>query len=163
MEEAGFLRNKFLCRDHVLRTHFMTPEGVRLYRLAVPCDLDSASHSIPQPPLPLLPTLSNPQASEVIHRNSNLPALPPHPLPSELTPEEKSLHGPPPLRTYNKLPLSSTHIETPLRIHIDSLSTSSQISVPKPTPTAANIFSVEDTSFSLTLDASDGEFRYFSN
>ena len=48
MEEAGFLRYKFLCQDHVLPIDFTTPEGICLKRLAVPCGLDLASHSIPQ-------------------------------------------------------------------------------------------------------------------
>jgi hypothetical protein len=108
----------------------MTPEGMRLISLAVPCGLDSASHSIPQ-------------ASQL----SNLPFLPPLPLPSELTPEENSLHVLPPLKTCSKFPLSSSHIETPLPTHIDDPSTSSQIFVPKFKPAAANIFSMEDTSF----------------
>jgi len=37
---------------------------------------------------------------------------------------------------------------------MDGPSTSSQISVPKPTPAGVNIFSVEKTSFSLSLGAS---------
>jgi len=119
-EEGWFLHNKFLCQDHFLPTDFMTPEGIRLISLAVPCGLDSASHSIPQASPP-----------------SNLPVLPPLPFPSELTPEENSLHFLPPLRTCSKLPLSSTRIETPLPTHIEGLSTSSQISVPKLTPAAA--------------------------
>jgi len=53
-QEAGFLHYKFLCRDHFLPIAFTTPEGIHLYRLAVPCGLDSASHSIPQSSLPLL-------------------------------------------------------------------------------------------------------------
>ena len=48
----------FYCRDHFLPTDFMTPEGIHLNRLAVPLDLDSASHSILQSSPPLLPTLS---------------------------------------------------------------------------------------------------------
>ena len=59
------------------------------------------------------------------------PFLSPLPFASELTPEENSLQVLQPLRTYSKLPLSSTCFETPLPIHIDSPSTSSQISVPK--------------------------------
>ena len=49
---------------------------------------------------------------------------------------------------------------------MDGPSTSSPISVPNPTQAAANIFSVKDTSLSLSLDsstASDGEFRCFSD
>jgi hypothetical protein len=92
----------------------------------------------------LLPTLSNPQPSPVSPWNSNLPLLPP-------------------LRTYSKLRSSSTHIETPLPTHIDGPSTSSPICVPNPTPAAANIFSVEDTSLSLSLGSSDGEFGCFSD
>ena len=84
--------------------------GICLNRLAVPCGFDSASHSIPQSTPPLLPTISNPQPSEVSPQNSKLPVLSPLPLPSELTPEENSLHFLPPLRTCCKLPLSSTPI-----------------------------------------------------
>ena len=118
----------------------MTPEGIHLNRSAVPLGLDSASHSIPQSSRPLLPILSNPQPSAVSPQNSNLPVLPPFPLTSELTPEENSLQVLPPLRTYSKFPSSSTHIETPLPIHIDSPSTFSPISVPNPSQVAANIF-----------------------
>jgi len=57
MEDAGFLKYKFLCQDRFLPTDFVTPEGICLNRLAVPHGLDSASHSIPQPSPPLLPTL----------------------------------------------------------------------------------------------------------
>jgi len=46
MWEAALLHYKFLCRYHFLLTDFMTPEGIRLNRLAVPLGLDSASHSI---------------------------------------------------------------------------------------------------------------------
>jgi hypothetical protein len=166
MEEAGFLHYKFLCRDHFLPTDFMALEGTRLNRLAVPRGLDSASHSVPQPSPPLLPTISDPQPPAVSPQNFNLPVLPPLPLTSELTPEENILQVLPPLRTYSKLRSFSTHIETPLHIHIDGSSTSSPISVPNPTQATANIFSVEDTSLSLSLDSSttsDGEFRCFSD
>ena len=166
MGEAALLHYQLLCRDHFLPTDFMTPEGICLNRLAVPLALDSASHSIPQSSLPLLPTLSNPQPSAVNPQNSNFPVLPPLPLTSELTPEENSLQVLRPLRTYCKLPSSSTRIETPLPIHIHGPSTSSPISVPNPTQAAANIFFVEDTSLSPSLDssaASDGEFRCFSD
>ena len=59
----------------------------------------------------------------------------------------------------------STHIEIPIPIHIDGPSTFYPISVPNPTQAAVNIFSVQDASFSLSLDsstASDGEFGCFS-
>ena len=138
MEEAGSLHHKFLCRDHFLPTDFMTPEGIRLNRMAVLLGLDLASHSIPQSSPPLLPTLSNPQPSAVSPQNSNLPVRPPLPLTSELTPEENSLQVLLPLTTYSKLPLSSTRIETPLPIHIDGPSTSSPISVPNPKQAAAS-------------------------
>ena len=36
MEDAGFLHFKFLCREHVMPTDFMIPEGIHLNRLAVP-------------------------------------------------------------------------------------------------------------------------------
>jgi hypothetical protein len=140
MEEAGFLHYKFLCQNHFSLTDFMTPEGIHLNRLSVPCDLDLASHFIPQSSLPLLCTLSNPQPLEISPQNNNLPILPPLPLPSELTPEENNLQVLPPLRTYSKVPLFSTRIETPIPNHTDGPSTSSQISVPKPTPASANMF-----------------------
>ena len=104
-----------------------------------------------------------PKPSEISPENSNLPVLPPPPLPSELTPEENSLHGLPSLRTYSKLPRSSTHIETPLPIHIESPATSSEFSVWKPKPPAANIFFSGRYLFSLSLDASDEEFRSFND
>jgi hypothetical protein len=56
-EEAGILHYKFLCQYHFLPIDFMIPAGIHLNRLAVPCGLDSASHSIPQSSPPLLPTL----------------------------------------------------------------------------------------------------------
>jgi hypothetical protein len=83
-----------------------------------------------------------------------------------LPPKENNLQILPPLRAYSKLPLSSNRIETPLPIHIHGPSTSSPISVPNPEQAAANIFSLEDTSLSLSLDsstASDGEFGCFSS
>ena len=147
-------------------TDFVTPGGIRLNRSAVPLGLDSASHSNPQSSPPLLPTLSNPQPSAVSPQNSNLPVLPPLPLTSELSPEENNLQVLPPKRTYSRLPSSSTHVVTPLPIHIDGPSTSSPISVPNRTQAAANLFSVEDTSLSLSLDsstASDGEFGCLSD
>jgi len=165
-QEAHTLHYKFLYRDHFLPTDFTTPEGICLNRTAVPLGLDSASHSIPQSSPPMLPTLSNPQPSAVSPQNSNLPVLPPLPLTYELTPEENSLQVLPPLRTYSKLPSCSTCIENPLPIHMDGPSTSSPISVPNPTQAAANIFSVKDTSLSLSLDsstASDGEFGCLSD
>jgi hypothetical protein len=61
------------------------------------------------------------------------------------------------------LPLSSTHFETALPFHTDSPSISSQFSVPTSKPAAANIFSVEDTSFSLSLAASNEECRCFND
>jgi len=90
------LQNKFLCRDHFLPTDFMTPEGICLINLAVPCGLDLASHSIPQASPP-----------------SKLPFLSPLQLPSELTPEEISVRVLPFLRTFSKLPLSSALIVSP--------------------------------------------------
>ena len=144
----------------------MTTEGIRLNRSAVTRGLDSASHSITQSSPPLLHTLSNPQPTAVSPQNSNLTVLPPLPLTSELKPEENTLQVLAPLRTYSKLRSSFTNIETPLPIHIDGPSTSSPIFVPNPTQAAANIFLVEDTTLSLSLNsstASDGEFRCFSD
>jgi len=57
MEEAGFLHYKVSCQDHFLPIDVTAPEGIRPNRLAVPCGLDSASHSIPQSSPPFLPTL----------------------------------------------------------------------------------------------------------
>jgi hypothetical protein len=85
--------------------------------------------------------------------------MPPLPLPTEMTEEENSFQVLPPQRIYSKLSLSSTHIATLLPIQIDGPSSSSPISVPNPTKAAVIIFFVEDTSFSLSLDAFDGEFR----
>jgi hypothetical protein len=51
---------------------------------------------------------------------------------------------------------------TPIPIHIGGPLTSTQISEPNRTQAAANIFAVEDTSFSLSLDASDAEFQLAS-
>jgi hypothetical protein len=85
---------------------------------------------------------------------------------SDLPPEENNLKVLPPLRTYSKLPLSSTCTATPPPIHTDGPSTSSQITVPNPEQAAANLFSVEDTSLPRSLDfatASDGEFGCFSD
>jgi hypothetical protein len=76
-----------------------------------------------------------------------------------LLPTQKNLHVQPPKRTYGKLPMSSSSTETPLSTHEDSPCTSSQICAVMSTPAAANMFAVEDTSYSLTLNASDGEFR----
>jgi len=120
----------------------MILEGIRLMCWAVRCGLNSVSHSIPQASLP-----------------SNRPVFPSLPLPSELTPKKNSLRVLPPSRTCSKFSLLLTRIDIPLPTHIDSPSTSSQISVPKLTITAANIFSKEDTSFFSSVDASDGEYR----
>jgi len=121
-------------------TDFMTPEGIHLISLAVPCGLDLTSHFIPQASPP-----------------SKFSVLPPLPLSFELTPEENNLHVLPTLRTCSKLPLSSNRIETPLPHR--ATSNSSQISVPKLTPVAANLFSMENTSFFISVDGSDWEYR----
>jgi len=70
MEEAGSLHQKFLCRDHFLPTDFVTPEGIRLNRMAVPRGLASASHSIPQSSAPLLTHIQ-------LKRKLQLPSRPP--------------------------------------------------------------------------------------
>jgi hypothetical protein len=131
--------------------------------LAVPCGSDLASHAIPQPSPPMLPTLPNPQPSAVSPQNSNFPVMPYLPLPSEKTPEPNALQVPTPLKTYGRLPRSSTRVASPLHFPLDGPSTSSPISVRNPTQAAANIFSVEDTSCSFSLDASDGVFMSFSD
>ena len=140
--ESGFFHNKFVCQDHVLSTDFMKPGGIHLISLAVPCVLDLTSYFIPLafPPskLPVFSSLS---------------------LPSELFPEENRLHVLPPPRTCSKLLLLSTHIETPLPNHIDGPPTSSQIFVQKLKPATANIISMENTYFFLSVDTSDWEYR----
>jgi len=57
MKEAGFFHCKYLCRVNFLPTELTTPEMIRLNRLAVPCGLDWASHSIRQSSPAMLPTL----------------------------------------------------------------------------------------------------------
>jgi hypothetical protein len=89
--------------------------------------------------------------------------MPSLPLPSEMTPEPNALQVLTPLKTYSRLPRSSTRVASPLHFPVDGPSTSSPISVRNPTQAAANIFSVEDTSCSFSLDASDGEFRCLSD
>ena len=89
----------------IISSQLTCPEGICVNRLAVPCGWDSASHSIPHPCLTLLPTLPKPQPSAGSHQNSNIPVLPPIPIPSELIPEENSLHVLPPLNTCSKLHL----------------------------------------------------------
>ena len=79
-------------------------------------------------------------------------------LPSLLSPQ-KNLHVQPPRRTYGKLPVSSSSIQTPLSVLEDGPWTSSQICAVKFTPTIASMFAVEDITCPLALSASDGEFR----
>ena len=163
---SWFSQKQSSCRDHFLPTDFVTPGGIRLNRSTVPLGLDSASHSNPQTSPPLLPTLSNPQSSALSPQNNNFPVLPPLPLNSELSPEENNIQLMSHKRTYSRLPSSPAHVVTPLPIHIDGPSTSSSISVQNLTQAAANIFYVEETSLSLSLDsstASDEEFRCFSD
>jgi hypothetical protein len=117
MEDVGLLKDKFLYRDHFLPTDFTTLEGIHLNRVAVPCVLDSASHSNPQPLLSL-PSLFDPMYSQVSPQKNNQVMLP-QPLPSELTPEKYNLHVLPPLKTYSKLavpqPLLLRHLFLPHR------------------------------------------------
>jgi len=75
--------------------------GICLNRLAVPCGFDSASHSIPQSTLTLLPTLSSKSSEQWTF----YPATPSISLRIDSRGEQL-----PPLRTCSKLPLSSTHI-----------------------------------------------------
>ena len=148
-----------LLADRLRDTWRDTPESS-----TVPLGLDSALHSNPLSSPPLLPTLSNPQSSALSPQNNNLPVLPPLPLNSELSLEENNIQLMPPKRTYSRLPSSSTHVVTHLPIHIDGPSTSSSISVQNLTQAAANLFSVEETSLSLSLyssTASDEEFSCF--
>ena len=96
----------------------------------VPCSSGSSSQG------------STPQLPDSTHTDLNS-------LPSLLFPQ-KNLHVQPPNRTYSKLPMSSSSIQTPLSIHEDSLCTSSQICAVKCTPPAASMFAVEGTSCPLT-------------
>ena len=139
IEDARTLHEKYICKHHFLETDFTTPERKRLNRGAVPCSSDSAS----QDPTPQLPD------SALTDLNS---------LPSLLS-AQKILHVQAPSRTYGKLPVSSSSIQTPLSILEDSPCTSSKICAVKSTPPAASMFAVEDISCPLALNASDGEFR----
>jgi hypothetical protein len=47
-DSARMLRNKYLCNRHFSESDITTAERVHLNRVAVPCGLDSASHSPPQ-------------------------------------------------------------------------------------------------------------------
>jgi hypothetical protein len=67
-------------------------------------------------------------------------------LSSVLTPE-KDLHVPTPTRTYSKILVPST--VTPISIHVDSPSTSFQMSAIQPSPSAASTFAVKETSCPL--------------
>jgi hypothetical protein len=134
---------KYVCRNHLLNTDFTIPERKQLNRAAVSYSSDSAS----QAPTPQLPD------SPFMDVNS---------VPSLLSPQ-KNLHVQPPKRTCGKLPMSSSSIETLLYTHEDSPRTSPQICVVMSTPAAANMFAVEDTSCSLTLNASNGDFRHINH
>jgi len=131
---------KYICKNQLLHTDFTIPERKRLNRVAVSCNTDSAS----QDPTPQLPE------SPFTDLNS---------VPSLLSPQ-KNLHVQPPKRTYGKLPVSSSSIETPLPTHEANPCTSSQICAVMASPTAANMFAV---CCSLTLNASDGKFRHINH
>ena len=139
IEVARTLYEKCICKNHFLETDFTTPERKRLNRGAVPC----SSHSASQYPTPQLPD------SALTNLNSLL----------SLLSAQKNLHVQPPSRTYGKLPLSSSSIQTLLSILEDSPCTSSKICAVKSTPPPASMFAVEDISCPLALNASDGEFR----
>lgn len=136
-EEDGFLHNKFLCQDHFLSTDFMTPEGIHLISLAVPCCLDLASHS-------------NPQASPP----SNLHVLPLLPLPSELT--ITSCHAREPVANFRCCQPLLRHLFVPTQ-KVSPLPLKSLY--PNLHQQQPNIFSMEDTSFFLSVVASDWEYR----
>jgi hypothetical protein len=121
------LHRKFLCSSHFLESDFTTTERVHLNRLAVPCGSDSALQSLPQPP--------------------DTPSF--DPLPSVLTPE-KDLHVLTPPKTYSKTLVPSK--VTPVPIHVDSPSTSFQMSAIQPSPSAASTFAVKETSFPLSSE-----------
>jgi hypothetical protein len=95
MEDAGFLKDKFLYRGHFLPTDFTT--GIDLNRVALPRVLDSASHSNPQPCPPSLPNPVDPLPSEVLRKITK--SCHTQSLLSELTPEKNNLHVLPSLRT----------------------------------------------------------------
>jgi hypothetical protein len=132
------LHRKFLCSSHFVESNFTTTERVHLNRFAVPCGSDSAVHSLPQPPDPF------------------------DPLTSVLTPE-KDLHALTPTKTYSKILVPTT--VTPIPIHVDSPSTSFQMSAIQPSPSAASTFAVKET-FPLSsenIKASDGELKHISH
>ena len=131
-----FMRSVY-AKITLLEIDFTRPERKRLNRGAVPCSSDSAS----QYPTPQLP------GSALTDLNSLL----------SLLSAQKNLHVQAPSRTYGKLPVSSSSIQTPLSILEDSPCTSSKICAVKSTP-AASMFAVEDNSCPLALKAS-AEFR----
>jgi hypothetical protein len=137
IDSASMLFNKCLCSDHFLESDFMTAERIHLNIVAVPCGSDLAGHSVPQPSVPSLyiPPLDS--------------------FPSVLT-HEGELHVLHPTRTYSKVSVTSIPTCT------ESPSISSQIPALQVSPTAANTFAVEKTSFtprSVKVNASDGELR----
>jgi hypothetical protein len=83
-------------------------------------------------------------------------------VPSLLSPQ-KNLHVQPLKKTYGKLPMPSSSIETPHSTHKASPCTSLQICAVMSTPTTANMFAAEDTSCSLNLNVSDKEFRHINH
>jgi hypothetical protein len=94
-------------------------------------------------------------AQTLLHSHShNLLSLYYIPHPSVVTPT----------RTYSKTLVSSAVTPTP--IHADSPSASFQMSAVQPSPTAANTFPVEETSFplsSVNINASDGELKHINH
>jgi hypothetical protein len=139
-DSARILFKKYLCSYHFLESDFTTTEKIHLNKVAVPCGSDLAGHSIPQPSFPSLyiPPLDS--------------------FPSVLT-HEGDLHVLRPTKTYSKASVTSSPI------HTESPSTSSQIPALQVSPTAANTFAVEETSFtpsSIKVNACDGELRHIN-
>jgi hypothetical protein len=141
------LHNKYLFRRHFAESNFTAAERVHLNRVAVPRGSDPASQSFPQPPV------------------SSLHALSLDLLPSLIT-HKDYIHVVFPT-TYNKTLVPSPVILIP--IHADGPSTSFQMSVVQPSPTAANTFDLKETAFSLSsvninaFDAEPGHINHHSS
>jgi len=142
IDDAKTLYVKYICKNNFLEIDFTTPERKRLNIGAVPCSSDSAL----QEPTPQLPDSALTDLNS-LHLFLSL---------------QKNLYVQPPIRTYGKLPMSSSFIQTPLSIHEDSSCTFYQICAFKSTPPVASMFAVKDTSCPVTLKAFDGEFRRIS-
>jgi hypothetical protein len=112
---ARMLHNKYLCSRHFLESDFITAERVRFNRLAVPYGSDSASQSLPRPPVPSIHTSSFNPFFSVTSRKDNIHVISP--------------------TTYSRTLVPSP--VTPIPVHADSPS-SFQMFRAQPSPTAAN-------------------------